>query len=181
MVKPLLKILTTVSVIVTLYGCPYNSPHTIDEVPQQPVDDFLLGKWATMVTRVINDRYEKEDPVKIILTKRTDMEYDVAITGYISDLKPWVFFDEDTIKGTAFLSTAVDREFINVSIQARNYIAEVKKENGKLSFYPISERFTAKLVKNCSTLRTALEYHYNTRPQPVYDEQFILKNLQRVN
>jgi hypothetical protein len=109
------------------------------------------------------------------------MQYNVSIIGYIDEFRRYRIVTDDTIRGTAFLSAAVDKEFLNMTIAGRTYIAEIKKESGKFSIYPLSDYFTNKLIKSSGALRNALEFHYKTRAVPTYDEDFLLKDLQRVN
>ncbi len=166
---------------ITLWGCPYDSPYGIDPEPTHYIDEGLLGKWATMVQRPSYEDQVKESPVKIIFEKRTDMEYNVAITGYIDELKRFRVIDNDTIKGTAFLSEVDGYLFLNTFIKGKMYIAEVKRENNSLNILTLTEHFTNKYIKNCGQLRTAISVHYKTRPQPLYDDWFVAKNLQKVN
>ena len=178
------NLLTTsllLSLCILLCGCPYQSPYAIDTEAQQPIDESLLGKWAAMIHRPSDDRHYKEEPVKIIFEKRTDMEYDVAITGYIDELRRSRVITNDTIKGTAFLSVIDNRQFLNTFIHGKVYIAEVKQKDNTLDILTLAEQFTSKFVKNCLALRNAISVHYKTRSAPVYDEWFVAKNMQRVN
>jgi hypothetical protein len=109
------------------------------------------------------------------------MEYDIAITGYIDELKVCNIVTEDTIKCTGFLSTVADRLFLNIILYKRIYLAEVTRKDDKLSIFPMSDHFTNKLIKSNESLRVALNFHLKTRLEPVYDEVFMLNNLQRVN
>lgn len=167
--------------IVFLYGCPYESPYAIDAAPQQYIDEELLGKWAAFVPRPSDDRHYKEEPVKLIVEKRTDMEYDVSITGYISELKVYHVISNDTIKGTAFISTVAKKEFLNTFINGRYYLSEVVKDKNGFSVFTLSEQFTNKYVKSSAVLRNAIEVHYQYKANPSYDDWFVLKNLQKVN
>lgn len=109
------------------------------------------------------------------------MEYNISITGYLDEIRPYIPVINDSINGNAFLSTAVNKSFLNLLIKDRIYIVEIKNEDGKISFLPLSEHFTAKLLRNCASLRTALEYHYKTRVRPMYDDEFCLKEMVKVN
>jgi hypothetical protein len=166
---------------ILLWGCPYQSPYAIDTEAQQPIDESLLGKWAAMVHRPSDDRHYKEEPIKIILEKRTDMEYDIAITGYMEELRRTRLVSNDTIRGTAFLSVIDNRQFLNTFLYGKVYVAEVKQKDSTLDILMLAEQFTAKFVKNSTALRNAISVHYKTRSAPVYDDWFIAKNMQRVN
>ena len=179
------NLLTTtllLSLCIILWGCPYESPYAIDREAQQLIDESLLGKWAALIPRPSDDRHYREEPVKIIFEKRTDMEYDVAITGYIEELRRSRVITNDSIKGTAFLSVIDNRQFLNTFIHGKVYIAEIKqKDNNSLDIMTLAEQFTSKFVKNSDALRNAISVHYKTRPAPVYDDWFLAKNMQRVN
>ena len=95
--KPILHYSLLILLATILFGCPYDSPYAIDEEPVQNIDESLLGKWAAFVPRPSDDKHYKEDPVKIIFEKRTNMEYDIAITGYLDELRPYKVVTNDTI------------------------------------------------------------------------------------
>jgi len=165
---------------VGLWGCPYESPYAIDAAPKEYADDELVGKWAGFVTRPTVENEFAESPVKVIFEKRSDMEYDVAITGYIDELKKYRVVENDTIHGTAFISIVDGREFVNTFIKGRYYIAEVRKDKSSFSLLTLAEKFTNKYIKNSDQLRQAISVHYKTKPEPVYDDWFIARNLQKV-
>lgn len=179
--KSLLQTALFFLLCVILWGCPYESPFGIDKEEQQNIDEALLGKWAAFVSRPSNEDEYKESAVKVIFDRKTDMEYDVSITGYIDELKKFRVIENDTIKGTAYLSVIDSRLFLNTLIKGKYYIAEVKKEGNTLSLLTLVEHFTSKYIKNCTELRNAISIHYKTRPAPMYDDWFVLKNLQKVN
>ncbi|MEO5892419.1 MAG: hypothetical protein ABIQ31_19375 [Ferruginibacter sp.] len=165
---------------VFLYGCPYDSPYNLDESPLQNIDESLLGKWIAPIARPGNKKYAgKGEWVKIFFEKRTDMDYDLVITGHIEELNPYHVVTNDSIKGTAYLSAIAGKQFLNAYIHGKVYIAEVKKDNGNVSILPLAEYFTSKLIKNSRELRTAVEFHYKVQAKPGYDPFFCLKKLQR--
>lgn len=162
--------------IFILYACPFSSAYKLDNEPNIYTEDILLGNWATMITT----KNGKQLPAKMILGKKNDTEYTIAFTGYISDLKVYNIITNDTIKGSAFMSTVVGRQFMNISIKEQIYIAEVIYKDNKLSLLPLAEKFTAKYVRSNEDLRLAVEVHLKTRVSPVYDDQFSLKDMVRV-
>ena len=164
-----------------LWGCPYESFYAIDTAPQQYIDEGLIGKWAAFVQRPSFENEYIESPVKIIFDKKNDMEYDVAITGYIDDLKKYKVIENDTIHGVAFISVIDGRQFLNTNIKGKFYIAEIKRDSNSISLLTLAEKFTSKFVKNSEGLRNAIKVHYITKPEPAYDEWFVAKNLQKVN
>ena len=170
-----------IALATTLCACPYDSPFAIDDTPLQPIDESLLGTWVALVVKPTDDQHYKKDTVKLIFDKRSDMEYDIAITGNIEELKPYKVITRDTIKGTAFISIIDKATFVNASIYGKVYIAEIKQQDKNISILTLSEHFTSKYIKNSKALRGAIEFHYKTRPLPNYDEWFLMKNIQRVN
>ena len=164
-----------------LVGCPYDSPYGIDAEEHQNIDETLLGNWAVMVKKPGNDKQQKEDPVKIIFSRNTDLEYGIVITGDIGELKSYHVITNDSIKGIAYPSTVYGRQFLNIFIRGKVYIAEVKKRDKTLSILCLAEHFTAKYIKNSTELRKAIEFHYRVSASPMYDDYFVLDSLQRVN
>lgn len=179
--KSILYLSTLIILSLILTACPYSSPYSLDEKPQQPIDESLIGKWATLVTKVIDDRHTQTEPVKIILDKKDEMEYTISMIGFTDEFIRYKIVTNDTIKGTAFLSYAINKQFLNITIAGRTYIAEVKKEGDKFSIYPLSDYFTNKMIQSSTALRNSLEFHYKTRAIPNYDEDFLLRDLKRVN
>lgn len=179
--KQILSIILLFTLSVFLCGCPYDSPYNLDKEPTQNIDESLLGKWATFVRKSGNASGSKEEPVKIIFSKRTDVDYDIAITGYIDELRPYHLIANDSIKGTGYLSDVAGKQFLNAYIHGKVYIAEIKKDKGTISILPLSEYFTSKLIKNSKELRNAVEFHYRIKLTPAHDPMFCLRELQKVN
>jgi hypothetical protein len=159
-----------------LCGCPYRSAYRLDAEPLLPVQENLLGKWATFVKKG-----NRSEPVKLILTQKTATEYDISITGYIEELRPLRIITNDTIKGSGFLSEVGGKNMLNFVLQDQVYLVEIKMEDGKLSFLPLAENFTSKLIRSHAELRSMVFHHYKIRLQPLYDETFCLRDLVRVN
>ncbi len=176
-----MKTIFTISLLfflsVLLCSCPYSSPYKLDESPSIYVEDDLLGSWATFVKKPNG----KEEPVKLILTKKNDTEYNIAFTGYLNELKPFKVLVKDSVNGTAFMSTVAGRQFLNITIKGTNYIAELKLKDGMLSLLPLIEHFTSKMIFNNSELRNSVEFHYKTRVHAMYDDDFCLKEMVKVN
>ena len=177
----MLQLLLLFTVTIFLWGCPYDSPYGIDPVAQQDIDENLIGSWATIITKPSDDKHVKEDPVKIIFSKNTGLEYNIAITGNIDELRPYHLVTNDSIKGIAYLSTAAGKQFLNAFIKGKMYIAEINNDTAGLSIRCLSEHFTGKYIKSSIELRKAVELHYKFSAFPVYDDYFIFKNLQKVN
>ena len=176
-----MKTIFTISLLfflsVLLCSCPYSSPYKLDESPSIYVEDDLLGSWATFIKKPNG----KEEPVKLILTKKNDTEYNIAFTGYLNELKPFKVLVKDSVNGTAFMSTVAGRQFLNITIKGTNYIAELKLKDGMLSLLPLIEHFTSKMIFNNSELRNSVEFHYKTRVHAMYDDDFCLKEMIKVN
>lgn len=176
-----LQLLLLFTVTLFLWGCPYDSPYGIDSVEKQDIDENLIGSWATIMTKPSDDIHVKEDPVKIIFSKNTGLEYNIAITGNIDELRPYHMVTNDSIKGTAYLSTAAGKQFLNAFIKGKMYIAEINNDTAGLTIRCLSEHFTGKYIKSSIELRKAVELHYKFSASPAYDDYFVFKNLQKVN
>ena len=169
----LLFLLTTL-----LCSCPYSSPYQLDENPNIYVEEELLGSWATFVKKPVTGR---EEAVKLTLSKKTETEYYITFTGKLDELKPFKLVTKDSINGTAFMSTVAGRQFLNISIKDANYIAELRLKDGNLSLLPLVEHFTSKMIQNNSELRNSVEFHYKTRVHALYDDDFCLRDMVKVN
>ncbi len=176
--KFFIRFIFAVATCVFLYACPYSSTHMLDENPGIYVEDDLLGSWATFVKKPVSGRTE---PVKMILSKKSDTEYNIAFTGNIDELKPFRVIDRDSVNGTAFMSTVGGKQFFNITIKDKIYIAEIIFKNNMLSVLPLSDHFTAKMIMNNTDLRNSIEFHYKTRVIPLYDEDFCLREMVKVN
>ncbi len=137
-----------------------------------------MGKWAVFVKKPGGNRAE---PVKVIITGKSDMEYAIGITGYIEEMRPFKVVTGDTIKATGYLSDIDGRSVLNLFVKDLVYIVEVKMDKGKLSLLPLADHFTAKLIRSHAELRNAVLIHYKSRLRPLYDEDFVLKEMVRVN
>ncbi len=150
----------------------------LDETPGIYIENDLLGSWATFVKKPVSG---KEEPVKVILSKKTDTEYNIAFTGSLNELKPFRIIEKDSISGSAFMSTVGGKQFFNISIKDKIYIVEIIFKNGALSLLPLSDHFTAKMIMSNADLRNSIEVHYKTRVLPLYDNEFCLRDMVKVN
>lgn len=176
--KFFIRLISAASACMLLYACPYSSTHVLDETPGIYVEDDLLGNWATFVKKPVSG---KQEPVKVILSKKNDTEYNISFTGSLNELKPFRVIDKDSINGTAFMSTVGGKQFFNITIKDNIYIAEIIFKKGLLSLMPLSEHFTAKMIMTNADLRNSIEVHYKTRVIPLYDDDFCLKEMVKVN
>lgn len=164
--------------ITSLCSCPYSSPYSLDTEPGIYVEDALLGSWITMVNKKNSSRQEA---VYLTLAKRTDTEYNIAFSGYLDDLKPYKITSSDSLKGTAFMSTVGGRQFLNININSRVYISELRLKADRLSLLPLVEHFTSKMIFSSSALRSSVDFHYKTRVHPMFDEDFCLWDMIKIN
>ena len=171
-------ILIACSLSIMLCGCPYSSPYKLDDEPTIYVEDALLGNWEAMVKKAGND---KEEPVRLTLSKKNDTEYFISFSGEINELRPFNILAADSLSGTAFMSTVDGNQFLNISIKAQTYIAELKLKDGKLSLLPLVEHFTSKLVRNNAALRNCVSFHYKMRVHPLVDDDFCLKDMVKLD
>jgi hypothetical protein len=176
--KAFSTILILIGLSVVLCGCPYSSAYTLDETPTIYVENALVGNWATFVKKAGSS---KEEPVKMILSKKTETEYNIAFLGYIDELKRFGVVKADSVTGTAFISTVGDNQFLNINIKDKIYIAQLIVKGETVSLLPLVEHFTAKMVHNWQGLRAAVTYHYKMRVHPMLDEEFCLRDMVRVN
>jgi len=175
--KKLFEISLLFFLSVSLCSCPYSSAYFLDETSNIYVEDALLGKWVTFIK---TPRSSREEEVYLTLTKKTDTEYNITFTGGLNELRPYRVLISDSLTGTAFMSTVDDRQFFNIRINSRNYIAELKLKNNMLSLLPLAESFTAKMVRNAADLRKSVEIHYKTRVHPLLDDDFCLRNMTKL-
>jgi len=163
---------------VTLCSCPYSSPYNLDDEPGIYVEDALLGNWMTYIKKSGSPRQE---PINLLLSRKNDTEYNLAITGYLDDLRPYNLITNDSIAGSAFMSTVGGKQFFNIRINSRTYIAELILKDDKLSLLPLAEHFTGKMIFNTEALRNSVEFHYKTRVHPILDDDFCLKDMVKIN
>ncbi len=163
---------------VILCSCPYSSPYTLDEQPNIYVEDALLGKWMAFVSKQSSNRQE---PLYLTFGKRSDTEYDISFSGNLDDLRRQRLIRSDSVNGTAFMSTIGERQFLNININSRVYIAELRLKDDRLSLLPLMEHFTSKMIKSSAALRNSVDFHYKTRVHPMLDEDFALKDMIKAN
>jgi hypothetical protein len=149
----------------------------LDDTSNIFVEDALLGKWKTFSKRPNSTR---EEEVHLTLSKRSETEYNITFTGDLNALRPFNVLVADSLTGIAFMSTVDERQFFNIRINERNYIAELKLKDDKLSLLPLAESFTAKMILNSAALRKSVEVHYKTRVHPMFDDDFCLRNMTKL-
>ena len=176
--KKLFEISLLFFLSVTLCACPYSSAYYLDETPNIYVEDVLLGKWIAFIKKPNSNR---EEAVYLNLSKKTDTEYNISFGGNLDELRPYKFITSDSLAGTAFMSTVENRQFLNIKINARVYIAELDFKDNKLSLLPLAESFTAKMIFTSAALRKSVEVHYKTRVHPTLDDDFCLRDMIKVN
>ena len=176
--KKLFEISVLFFLCTSLCSCPYSSSYNLDETPGIYVEDVLLGNWITHIKIPYSSR---EEPVYLQLSKKTDTEYNISFYGNLDALRPFNRITSDSLTGTAFMSTVGGRQFLNIKINARIYIAEFVMKDEKISLLPLAESFTAKMVLNPTDLRNSVDFHYKTRVHPVLDDEFCLRGMVKLN
>ncbi|MBK6379206.1 MAG: hypothetical protein IPO01_04515 [Chitinophagaceae bacterium] len=176
--KKLFEISLLFFLCLTLCACPYSSAYYLDETSGMNVQDALLGKWTTYMKKPGSSG---EEEIYLSLSKKTDTEYHISITGNLNELRPYRVLISDSLTGTAFMSLVDNRQFLNININSRIYIAELKLKDDKLSLLPLAENFTGKMVRNTADLRKSVEVHYKTRVHPLLDDDFCLRNMVKLN
>ena len=175
--KKIPSVFLLLSIALILCGCPFSSTYKLDSESSIPVDESLLGKWACMVENSSGN----EQPVKMIIGRKNETEYNIDFTGDLKDLWRFRVVENDTIKGSAFMSMVNDRPFLNIEVRGQTYLVAVDQKDGKLSLLPLTDGFTSKYIKSNEVLRKAVEVHLHTWSFPHYDDQFCLKGMVRVN
>jgi len=176
--KKLFEISMLFFLSVILCACPYSSAYYLDETPGLNVDETLLGKWVAFIKKPNNSR---EEAVYLTLEKKNDTEYTISFSGSLDELRPYKYITSDSLSGTAFMSLVDNRQFLNIRINSRVYIAELSLKDDKLSLLPLAESFTAKMILNSESLRKSVELHYKTRVRPTIDDDFCLRNMIKTN
>lgn len=176
--KKLFEISLLFFLSVSLCSCPYSSAYNLDETPNIYVEDALLGNWVTFIKKPGSSR---EETIYLHLNKKTDTEYDISFTGNLNELRPFNHMTSDSLTGSAFMSTISGRQFFNIKINSRIYIAELILKDDKLSLLPLAEHFTNKMIFSSEALRNSVDIHYKTRVNPVLDDDFCLRDMIRQN
>ena len=174
--KKLTSLLSLLPLVFLLCGCPYSSAFKIDNDPTIPVEDILIGKWSTNTS----DANGQPVDIKMIIDKKNDYEYNIDFTGNVHVLKRYVDIKNDTIRTTAFISEVDSRRFLNIHLFEQYYLVELIYKNDKITLLPLCEHFTSRLIKSDAEIRSSLEQHYKTRLYPLYDDEFCLKEMVRV-
>ncbi len=175
--KTLVKISLLFILSASLCSCPYNSAYNLDEVPGIYVEDILLGRWVTFTKDPVS---KKEAIVYLSLSKKTDTEYHISFSGKLDAIRRYEPVTSDSLSGTAFMSTVDNRQFFNIQINARIYIAEFIFKDEKISLLPLAEHFTAKMIFNSVELRHSVAFHYKTRVHPILDEDLCLRDMIKI-
>ncbi|MEP7237991.1 MAG: hypothetical protein ABI685_09005 [Ferruginibacter sp.] len=162
---------------VSLCSCPYSSAYNLDETPGIYVEDILIGNWMAYIKKPNSSR---EEAVYVSLSKKTDLEYNISFSGNLDELSPYKK-NTDSLSGTAFMSTVGGRQFFNIKINSRIYIAQLTLKGDKLSILPLAEHFTGKMIFNSDALRNSVDFHYKTRVHPILDDDFCLRDMVKTN
>jgi len=162
--------------IPVLQGCPYYSPYKLDSLPQNYINENIVGKWQGN----ISDELGNNRTLNVSLSKKNDNEYDVLVWGSFQKNEKKKKDTQDTIVGTAYLSYLADRQFLNIAFENKYYIAEIKYDSDELSILPLDESFSSKIIRSDEQLNKAVLYHYKSRLFPKYDESLSLKYMKRL-
>lgn len=176
--KKLFEISLLFFLSVSLCACPYSSAYYLDEEPGIYVEEALLGNWIAFVKKPNNTR---EEAVYLNLGRKSDTEYNIAFSGNLDELKPFKYITSDSLAGTAFMSTVDGRQFLNIRINSRVYIAQLTVKDSRLSLLPLAEHFTGKMIFNSMALRNSVDIHYKTRVHPILDDEFCLRDMVKIN
>lgn len=170
------SIITGFFLLTALCGCPYKSVYQIDNEPQVQTDEAFSGNWETIMI----EENGRQRIVRMNLSRKNDFEYNIYFCGFFGRVNKKNIPQADTIRGAAFMSLVGNRQFLNVNIDTRIYIAEFIYENDQITLLPLSDYFTSFVVKSNQELRERITYHFRTRLYPLYDESFALRKMKRV-
>ena len=149
------------SLSIVLCGCPYYSPYPLENEPAETVNDSWLGTWQWKSK-------ETHETTFITLTRANDKEYSIAISGSVKAFTSISL--KDSIKAYGYTSKVDNMVFLNVFYNSRWYIVQVVEKNNSLSFLPLSEHFTSRIVTNSNMLKNAVSYHFKHRIIASYDD-----------
>ena len=154
---------------VFLCGCPYYSPYPLESDPGDLIKEQWLGSWKSTSPATNEKTY-------VTLTKHNEKEYGIAVSGSIKAFTALTL--KDSIKATGFTSNVDQRDFLNIFYNGRWYIVQVIEKDNKLSFLPLAENFTSKIVTNSEALKAAVRLFFKNRLVAAYDE-IRLEDMQR--
>ena len=165
------SILTFISLILIctlLCGCPYYSPYPLETEPATPVKDNWLGTW--------NWTSNTKEKTFVTFSKQNEKEYAIAISGSLKAFTSLAL--NDSLKASGYTTIVDNLVFLNVFYNSRWYIIQVIEKDNKISFLPLAEHFTTKIVTNSGALKTAVSYHFKHRQLAAYDD-IKLEEMQR--
>ncbi len=169
--------LALLSISVILSGCPYHSVYYLDPLPKEPIDEAWVGRWQGVVT---DEVYGTRTLVDVDMTRSDELTYEIRFSGFFGRINKKRQPQRDTLMASAFISRVGDHTVLNVLSDETVFLVEVTYQEDRLSFLPLSDRFTSFIVKSDVQLRQLLAQHYRTRLFPAYDESFCLRNMTRM-
>lgn len=177
--KNTLFLLMLISVIMIFTACPFSTFRQLDDVPQVRVLPTLFGVWSGVAQ---NEVTGKRTQVQLRITGEDDFHYKFQFVGF------WGRTDRkrrpllDTVEARAFMSVLQERSFLNVQLDGRTYLAEVKyDQKDELTLLPLAEQFTSFGIRTNEDLKKVVINHFKTRLNPLYDESFCLRSMKRVS
>ncbi len=177
--KNTMFLLMMVSILSIFTACPFSTFRQLDDVPQIQVLPTLFGVWSGVAQ---NEVTGKRTQVELHISGEGDFHYKFQFIGFLgrTDRKRRPLLD--TIEAKAFMSVVEERNFLNVHVDGRTYLAELKHDQkDALTLLPLSEQFTSFGIRTNEALKKVVINHFKTRLNPLYDESFCLRNMKRVS
>jgi len=170
--------LIAISVMMVCGGCPYQSPHLIEDKPTLDIEKNILGKWRG---KIRHDVTGEETSVKLEIDQHSINEYQLNFIGYFlkrKDRKKKLILD--TVSATGFMSIVESKMMMNIKYHEQVYLADFYYANDQISLLPLSDHFTSFMIRSNVQLKNVVAYHFKSRLNPNYDESFCLRNMTRI-
>ena len=177
--KNSLLMLLMVLIVFFFTACPFSTFRQLDDTPQVQVEPTLFGVWSGVAQ---NEVTGKRTQVELHISGEDDFHYKLQFIGFLgrTDRKRRPLLD--TVDAKAFMSVLEDRTFLNVRVDGRTYLAEVKHDQkDELTLLPLAEQFTSFGIRTTEALKKVVINHFKTRLAPLYDESFCLRSMKRIS
>jgi hypothetical protein len=159
-------------------GCPYHSPHSLEDSPSNSINTSYLGKWKGSMTDEVTG---EQTHVRLEIKPFSENEYSFELIGRIlkrTDKKKRPLID--TLSAIGFISQVDNKQILNIKFRDQIYLSDITYTNDKISIMPLSDHFTSFMIRSSKQLRDVVSYHFKSRINPTYDESACLKNMTRI-
>jgi hypothetical protein len=160
-------------------ACPFSTFRQLDDTPQIQVNPTLFGTWSGSAQ---NEVTGKRTQIELRISGEDDYHYKLTFIGFLgrTDRKRRPLLD--TLNAKAFMSALEERNFLNVKVDGRTYLVELKHDQkDELTLLPLAEQFTSFGIRTNEDLKKVVINHFKTRLDPLYDKSFCLRGMKRVS